>query len=65
MPVLLKRKIVEMQLETGEISEASVPDKNGSPMKVSVIINYQVIDPVASEYNIDQEGGYVTGNSIG
>ena len=42
-----------------EISGSSVPDKNGSPMNVSAIITYQVINPMAFLFNVDNARGYI------
>jgi regulator of protease activity HflC (stomatin/prohibitin superfamily) len=42
-----------------ELNGSSVPDKNGSPMKVSAVITYKVIDPAASLFNVRNMESYV------
>jgi hypothetical protein len=42
-----------------EIRGSSVPDKNGSPMNVSAVITYQVHNPMAFLFNVDDAKGYI------
>lgn len=42
-----------------EIKGSSVPDKNGSPMNVSAVITYQVMNPMAFLFNVDNAKGYI------
>ena len=35
-----------------KLEGSSVPDQKGSPMKVSAIINYTVIDPILSKFAV-------------
>lgn len=42
-----------------ELKGSSVPDQNGSPMNVSAIVTYKIVDPVASMFNVDQFQKYV------
>ena len=45
--------MVSTALKTMQIRGSSVPDKNGAPMILSVIINYQVVDAVKYLYMVD------------
>ena len=42
-----------------ELKGSSVPDQNGSPMNVSAIVTYKIVDPVASLFNVDDFKKYV------
>lgn len=42
-----------------ELKGSSVPDQNGSPMNVSAVVTYKIVDPVASLFNVDQFQKYV------
>ena len=50
---LLEKTIVSTKVETLQIKGSSVPDLKGSPMNVSVIVNFKVIDPIRAVYAVD------------
>ena len=43
---LLQGQKVNCKLQTLQVKGSSVPDITGSPLHVSVIINYRVVDPI-------------------
>jgi hypothetical protein len=51
--------MVNLGINTMEIKGSSVPDKNGSPMNVSAIITYQVLNPMAFLFNVDDSKMYI------
>jgi regulator of protease activity HflC (stomatin/prohibitin superfamily) len=42
-----------------ELKGSNVPDKNGSPLSVSAVVTYKIVDPLASLYNVDQFTSYI------
>lgn len=50
---------VSLGINTMELHGSTVPDKNGSPLRVSAIVTYKVNDPVASLYNVDHYIQYI------
>ena len=42
-----------------ELKGSSIPDVFGSPMKVSAILTYKIVDPVACLFNVDDFNKYV------
>ena len=50
---LLERTYISAKVETLQINGSSVPDLKGSPMHVSVIVNFQIIDPIRAMYAVD------------
>ena len=51
--------ILTLGINTMELKGSSVPDQNGSPMNVSAILTYKIVDPVASLFNVDNFNRYV------
>lgn len=47
-----------------QIRGSSVPDKNGSPMILSVIINYQVVDAVKYIYMVDHPDTFLYNQAL-
>lgn len=43
---------IDKSLQTIEIKGSSVPDLNGSPLNVSVVITYRIENPLYSKYNV-------------
>lgn len=50
---LLGFKKISTKVETLQIKGSSVPDQKGSPLNVSVIVNYKVVDPIKTLYAVD------------
>ena len=50
---LLERQSVSTKVETMQIRGSSVPDLKGSPMNVSVIVNYKIVDAIKSVCAVD------------
>ena len=42
-----------------ELKGSSIPDKRGSPLNVSAVVTYKVVDPVASLFNVQNSYRYV------
>lgn len=42
-----------------ELKGSSVPDQSGSPLKVSAILTYKIVDPVASLFNVGELERYL------
>lgn len=51
-PLATQLKRASTALQTVEIKGSSVPDLNGSPLNVSVVITYQIKDAVKNFYNV-------------
>lgn len=51
-PIFRSLKRISTALTTEEIRGSSVPDLNGSPLNVSVVITYQIIDSLNAVYNV-------------
>jgi regulator of protease activity HflC (stomatin/prohibitin superfamily) len=47
-----------------ELKGSSVPDSNGSPLHVSAVLTYKVIDPVASLYNVNNFNKYIKDQAL-
>lgn len=56
---LQEKQYVSTKIETLTIKGSSVPDLKGSPMNVSVIVNYKIVDPIKSVYAVDDYKGYI------
>ena len=56
---LLEKQTISTKVETLQIKGSSVPDLKGSPMNVSVIVNYKVIDPIRAVYAVDNYTNYI------
>lgn len=56
---LLARQSISTKVETMTIAGSSVPDLKGSPMNVSVIVNYKIVDPIRAVYAVDDYKGYL------
>lgn len=52
------------KVETLQIKGSSVPDLKGSPMHVSVIVNYKIVDPIRSVYAVDDYQSYLKNQSL-
>ena len=50
---LLSLVKVSTKVETLQIKGSSVPDEKGSPLNVSVIVNYKVVDPIKTLYAVN------------
>ena len=50
---LLNPERISTKVETLQIKGSSVPDLKGSPMVVSAIVNYKIIDPIKTLYAVD------------
>ena len=48
-----------MALNTIRIKGTSVPDLQGSPLNISVVITYVINEPLASMYNVDRNINYM------
>lgn len=42
-----------------ELKGSSVPDKNGSPLKISAVITFKILDPVASLFHVANSQRFV------
>lgn len=42
-----------------KLQGSSVPDVNGSPMQISAIVNYRIVDGVKAIYAVDHLEGYI------
>lgn len=60
-PVICGRelKYVNMAIQSISLKGSSVPDYHGSPMIVSAIIDYKIIDPLQAAYGIGNVSGYI------
>ena len=56
---LLQFDYISSRVETLQINGSSVPDLKGSPMHVSVIVNFQIFDPIRAMYAVDDYKGYL------
>ena len=56
--------LVSTKVETLAIKGSSVPDLKGSPMHVSVIVNYKIVEPVKAVYAVDDYVGYIKNQSL-
>lgn len=61
---LLIPQWVSTKVETLQIKGSSVPDLKGSPMNVSVIVNYKIVDPVLSVFAVDNYKFYIENQSL-
>ena len=43
---------------------SSVPDKTGSPMHISAILNFRVIDAVAYTYSVEDERSFIENQAL-
>ena len=59
LPIMRDTKTVSLGINTMELKGSSVPDKGGSPMHVSAVLTYKIIDPVAMLFNVDDFQKYV------
>lgn len=55
---------VDTSVKTLKLKGSSVPDSNGSPMNVSAILNYRIIDGIAATYNIENFHEYVENQAL-
>ena len=55
---------VSTKVETHQIKGSSVPDLKGSPMNVSVIINFKIINPIRAIYAVDNYKKYLENQSL-
>lgn len=51
-------------LITKEIIGSSVPDLNGSPLNVSVVITYKVVDTIKALYNVKRYNSYLESQAM-
>ena len=60
-PLVCGREILSVStyIKSTLLRGSSVPDLRGSPMNVSVIINYFVVDPMHSEFAVDNLSEYI------
>ena len=56
---LLTQNYVSTKVETLQIKGSSVPDLKGSPMNVSVIINFKIVNPIRAIYAVDNYKDYL------
>ncbi len=63
-PCCVVRKKFTRSLETINIHGSSVPDKNGSPLNISVVITYTISDPLALTYNIEKEKEFLRSQAL-
>ena len=61
---MLEGQRVNCKLQTLEIKGSSVPDLTGSPLHVSVIINYRVQDAIKSVYAVDDYHDYIRNQTL-
>ena len=61
---LLEGQRVECKLQTLQIKGSSVPDLSGSPMHVSVIVNYQINDAIKAVYAVDNYQAYIENQTL-
>lgn len=52
-PIGVERKYVSLSINTFEVKDLQIPDVNGSPMNVSTVITYQIVDPKLSLFAVD------------
>ena len=58
-PIATSFRKVSKSLRTIELSGSSVPDKNGSPLTISVVITYSIQNALFSTYNVQNETNYL------
>ena len=63
VPLLTAQRVM-CKLETLQIKGSSVPDLTGSPLHVSVIINYRVQDAIKSVYAVDDYHDYIRNQTL-
>jgi len=56
---LLSYDKVSAKMETLQIKGSSVPDQKGSPLNVSVIVNYKIVDPIKALYAVENYHFYL------
>ena len=63
-PIGRQVKVVSLGINTLELKGSSVPDQNGSPMNVSAIVTYQIVDPMSSLFNVDNFTKYINDQGL-
>ena len=55
----LERREVNLRLQTKTARGSSVPDSTGSPLNVSSMISFVVVDPIAALYSVENLDSYI------
>ena len=55
----VEQRRLSTKVMTVPINGSSVPDKNGSPMQVSAIINFRITDAIAYLYSVENPNDYI------
>lgn len=58
-PIATSFRRISKSLRTIELNGTSVPDKNGSPLTISVVITYSIQNALFSTYNVQNETNYL------
>lgn len=60
----VEKRTVMTKIQTMSIKGSSVPDKNGSPMHVSVIVNFRINDAIAYLYSVENPNMYIQNQAL-
>lgn len=59
LPIFSSVRRVNKRIQTINLENIKIPDKNGSPLSISVVVTYKIEDAVKNSYNCTDPSGYI------